>query len=102
MLNIKVKTRDVHVDEADLAKVREIQDAALRIAQEHLIGPFREIESKKYEGQDIACALIMMAYYMIRQSKPAGEAMSAFDILTHFAIEKHEFLNHLRSDKSVN
>lgn len=77
-------------DKDTIEKIIETQKTALEITKKHLADPIREIENQKYETPEVACALIMLAYHILRQSKSEKVAGDTFDVLAHFAKERLE------------
>lgn len=70
----------------DAEAVARIQDAGVDLTANYLSEPLeRVLKSKLYNDQEIASALIMFAYHLLRQQRSARQAEDAFNVQAHFA-----------------
>lgn len=80
-----------HGSEADFEKFRQRFDASINLIEDYFNDPYEQIvRSKSYTDQQIAAALILFAYRILRVKRPAKNSADTFDILSQCAKESVE------------
>lgn len=87
-MDIKVKIKDVYLNEEAAVYVEKVQAKADTLLKNRLRATIAEIgEREDYRPQHMAFSLISMGYLLVRNHRPKEVASKDFHILTHFAKE---------------
>lgn len=84
-MNKKKSGNDFEMSEEGLKKLHRALDAGSVIIDEYFSRPYEDlVRTKSYSDQQIACALIMFAYFILRFNRPLEQSSDVFDCLAHF------------------